>query len=219
MAEIWRDSIFGAGYEADVVPMLVQDEFNLRLIDVARYGYDLGLSDYPIWDEGRREWLNQRIIEHFWYREIGLETPNLFIYYLNVRMRENMPALNPLFAALDKATTDDVLGSGSTHQESTADGTQSTDGESKSIATRQPQSMLQADALEDARYWESGTWGTSTSSGTSGQTGSADVSTQSGLADASARWVEGYTNLLDMVFSFLEPCFCHLYYTHFNGLY
>lgn len=219
MAEIWRDSIFGAGYEADVVPMLVQDEFNLRLIDVARYGYDLGLSDYPIWDEGRRDWLNQRIIEHFWYREIGLETPNLFIYYLNVRMRENMPALNPLFAALDKATSDDVLGSGSSHQESSASGKQETDGESKTIATRQPQSMLQADALEDARYWESGTWGTSTSSGTSGQTGSADITSKAGLADASARWVEGYTNLLDMVFGFLEPCFSHLYNTHFNGLY
>lgn len=75
-------------------------EIGPRLCDVAQ-DYDLGLQDYPIWDETKRDWLNQRIIDHFWLRQIGADTPRLFVFYLNRRMRERMPGINPVFQALE----------------------------------------------------------------------------------------------------------------------
>lgn len=75
-------------------------EIGPRLCDVAQ-DYDLGLDDYPIWDEAKRDWLNQRIIDHFWLRQIGADTPRLFVFYLNRRMRERMPGINPVFQALE----------------------------------------------------------------------------------------------------------------------
>lgn len=68
------------------------------------YGLDLGLRDYPIFDEDYREVLNQRIYDHFAYRRVASDTPQLFVFYLNRRMRENMPTFNALYRqVLDKA--------------------------------------------------------------------------------------------------------------------
>lgn len=77
----------------------------LTLRDVHEaYGLDLGLRDYPIFDEGYRTVLNQRIYDHFAYRRIASDTPQLFVFYLNRRMRENMPTFNALYRqVLDKA--------------------------------------------------------------------------------------------------------------------
>lgn len=57
-------------------------------------GFDIGLQDYPIFDEAHRTILNNKIIEHFRFREIGLETPALFKVFLNRKMNEIMPLYN-----------------------------------------------------------------------------------------------------------------------------
>lgn len=68
------------------------------------YGLDLGLRDYPIFDEDYRNTLNQRIYDHFAYRRIAADTPQMFVFYLNRRMREQMPAYNAIYkAVLDKS--------------------------------------------------------------------------------------------------------------------
>lgn len=59
--------------------------------------FDLGLDDYPIFDENYREPLNQKIINHYYFREIGMETAELFKRYLNQTMREIMPYYNQLY--------------------------------------------------------------------------------------------------------------------------
>lgn len=59
--------------------------------------FDLGLDDYPIFDESYRELLNQKIINHYYFREIGMETAELFKRYLNQTMREIMPYYNQLY--------------------------------------------------------------------------------------------------------------------------
>ena len=78
----------------------IGQQYNMTLYDVLNYGYDLGLADYPIWDESKRQWLNDLIVNHFMWREIRGETPYQFIYFLNRRMVEHMPTLNPIFATL-----------------------------------------------------------------------------------------------------------------------
>lgn len=70
--------------------------FTLRDIHEA-FGLPLGMNDYPIFDEAYRGVLNQRIYDHFAYREIAADTPQLFVYYLNRRMREQMPTYNAIY--------------------------------------------------------------------------------------------------------------------------
>lgn len=40
-------------------------------------GFDLGLDDYPIFDEEYRAVLNKKIIDHYYFCEIGFETAGL----------------------------------------------------------------------------------------------------------------------------------------------
>lgn len=60
-------------------------------------GIDIGLKDYPIFDETYRETLNRKLIEHYWMDEIGSETIQLFVFRLNRNMREIMPYYNELY--------------------------------------------------------------------------------------------------------------------------
>lgn len=59
--------------------------------------FDIGLDDYPIFDESYRPLLNDKIINHYYFREIGMETAELFKRYLNQTMREIMPYYNQLY--------------------------------------------------------------------------------------------------------------------------
>jgi DNA gyrase/topoisomerase IV subunit B len=66
--------------------------------------YNLGLDKYPIFDEKYRGTLNQKIIDHYYYREIGAETPERFVHYLNAVMNEQMPYFNLLYRAAQQVT-------------------------------------------------------------------------------------------------------------------
>ena len=79
---------------------LIQTRISPRLKEVLEYGYDLKLNDYEIYDEAFRPILNQRIVDHFYLREIGASTIEQFIFYLNRTMREVMPVYNPVFKRL-----------------------------------------------------------------------------------------------------------------------
>ena len=71
--------------------------FTVELGSLVENGFDLGLDMYPIFDEEYRRALNAKIVEHYWFREIGLETPQLFKRFLNRRMNEIMPFYNQLY--------------------------------------------------------------------------------------------------------------------------
>lgn len=59
--------------------------------------FDIGLKNYPIFDENYRKLLNQKIINHYYFREIAMETAELFKRYLNTTMNEIMPYYNQLY--------------------------------------------------------------------------------------------------------------------------
>ena len=61
----------------------------------------LGLDSYPIFDENYRATLNDKIIRHFYFREIGQETVARFRFYMDMTMRENMPYFNQLYESLN----------------------------------------------------------------------------------------------------------------------
>lgn len=72
-------------------------KYTVELKTLVESGFDLGLNTYPIFDETYRKELNRKIINHYYFREIGFETPALFRFYLNVAMGENMPYFNQLY--------------------------------------------------------------------------------------------------------------------------
>lgn len=74
-----------------------QATFTVTLGCLVENGFDIGLSDYPIFDEAYRETLNQKIKEHYWFREIGQETPALFRFFMKRKMNEIMRFYNPLY--------------------------------------------------------------------------------------------------------------------------
>lgn len=208
---------------------------NMTLYDVLDYGYDLGLADYPIWDEGKRKWLNDRIIDHFMLREIGCETPTQFIFYLNRKMREKMPPINTVFAYLETVTPERIeltnqfenntLGTVDQTATGNVTGTTDTTGEGHSYTSTNPrQTMVGKDATA---YYDAGTFTDSTSHNEQSQDSKNDSNSQSTgkqdgrskailPTDATNKWWLGINNALELVFDALEPCFSHIWTDHFN---
>ena len=52
---------------------------------------------FPIWNEDHRGELEKKIIEHYYFRQIGFETVGRFKFMLNTRLREIMPRMNQLY--------------------------------------------------------------------------------------------------------------------------
>lgn len=59
--------------------------------------FDFGLKSYPIFNETYRTILNNKILNHYYMREIGFETAGLFKFYLNNKLNEIMPYYNILY--------------------------------------------------------------------------------------------------------------------------
>lgn len=76
-----------------------------RLIET---GYDIGLKDYPVPlfasdnPDAWRNALNQKIINHYQFQEIGCLPPDRFKHFLNMTMAEIMPIKNLLYEALNE---------------------------------------------------------------------------------------------------------------------
>jgi len=208
---------------------------NMTLYDILDYGYDLGLNDYPIWNEEKRKWLNGHIIDHFMLREIGCETPTQFIFYLNRQMREKMPPINMVFAYLETVDPERLeltnqyhatnKGTSDESATGTSDNTSDATGDGHSYASTNPrQTMVGKDPTE---YYDSGTYSDSKSHTTSNGNTKND-SNRSSKSDtdgwgkqilptqATNTWWGGINNALELVFNALEPCFSHIWTDHFN---
>lgn len=102
-------------------------KYTTELRKIVESGYDLQLDEYPIFDELYRDTLNKKIIDHYFYREIGFETTGMFRHYLKTKMNEIMPYYNKMYQSelleLDPLTTfkevhtenKDKTGTDSTH--------------------------------------------------------------------------------------------------------
>lgn len=73
--------------------------YTVQLIELIKGGYNLGLMNYPIFDESYRESLNNKIVDHYAFEEIGFDTPERFKFELNKSMNEIMPYYNELYKA------------------------------------------------------------------------------------------------------------------------
>ena len=87
----------------------------LRLVHASpaddwRAGWEtVGLACYPIYDEEHRATLNGRVIRHYFLREIGVETPEMFAYFMDEAMHLIMPAYNKMYES-ELLTVANLLG-------------------------------------------------------------------------------------------------------------
>lgn len=72
-------------------------QFTIELYKIVESGFDIGLKDYPIFDEEHRQVLNSKILNRYWDYEIGAETPDRFRRYFITLMNEIMPYYNQLY--------------------------------------------------------------------------------------------------------------------------
>lgn len=128
-------------------------KLTVELGDLVKSGFDPFNFDYPSYYTGdEKTAFEQKIIDHYYFRQIGQETPERFRHYLKCKMREIMPyyiqryesvaimaagiasgEINPLenYSMIEEGTTEDAstatrTGTGTT--ESTGSGNTSVTG-------------------------------------------------------------------------------------------
>lgn len=147
--------------------------YTVELHSLEEAGYDLGLSTYPIFDEDYRPILNNKIIEHYAFREIGLETPALFARFMARKMGEIMVYYNQLYKSelipiqaltrLDYSEDYDRSSTASSDSAAKADGT----GTSRDVSSNTPQGLLSMPNIENEVYATNAMIGKTTSGSTS----------------------------------------------------
>lgn len=176
-------------------------------------GFDLGLDDYPIFDEEYRAVLNKKIIDHYYFCEIGFETAGLFKFQLNTKMREIMPYYNKLYLSeqlefnplrdFDETTeetrqradhesveghaTDSVTTSGNSSGTSSSSDTTSSSGDTLTVNSDTPQGLVTTSTIQANEYASSAAKSHDTSSGTatgSTTTGNQYIDTKSGTGSS-----------------------------------
>lgn len=118
------------------------------------YGLEIDLGEYPTpkdfpADEFRST-LNQKIIDHYWMREIGHETFSIWRGRAKRKMREIMPYYNKLYEseliAFDPLSTMDMTSTSNSEQSGTSEGTGTSEGnndtESTSYYSDYPQTSI-----------------------------------------------------------------------------
>ena len=144
--------------------------YTVELRQLIQNGYDIGLKDYPIFDENYRESLNNKIITHYWMREIGAETAGLFKLYLNRTMGEIMPYYNQLYKSaqlgFDPLNAYNYVETNMELENVESDGTRTDTADGKSLYSDTPQGLLDNGAIADGKYLTSATLNDSSASST-----------------------------------------------------
>lgn len=144
--------------------------YTVELRQLIQNGYDIGLKDYPIFDEKYRDTLNNKIITHYWMREIGAETAGLFKLYLNRTMDEIMPYYNQLYKSaqldFDPFNAYNYVETNMELENVKSDGTRTDKADGKSLYSDTPQGLLDNGAIADEKYLTSATLNDSSASST-----------------------------------------------------
>jgi hypothetical protein len=81
-------------------------KYTTQVKSIIESGYDLFDFDYPIFDEAYRGVLESKIINHYYFREIGLETVGQFKHFLKTKLTIVMPYYNQLYESNGLVTKD-----------------------------------------------------------------------------------------------------------------
>lgn len=190
---------------------------NLLQNEDAKTAIDSAMSDYPLYqtDPNRvkqygtaytiptRTELNNKILNHYRFQEIGQETFGRWLFELKTALYEIMPKYNQLFYSADqdfnpiynvdyiktieRERKDNTVGTQNTTSNTTSTGSDSSNNEefTKSVHAKTPQDMLNISntGIDSVNYADDANWGkssgstsgTNTTNGTSNSNGSNSV--------------------------------------------
>lgn len=198
--------------------------FTIRLCDLIDDGFDVGMktADYPIFDEAYRPVLNKRITDHYALYEIGHETPQMFRFALNRKLREIMKYYNQLYLSekivfdplstmdyTDDTTSDNTLNS---TQNQTSHNTNDTVSKARVVNSDLPQVHLSSDedyasAGADTHSDTSGVGdGTSTTTGADTANGTVNHHTQGRQGPAATLLMNYRASLLNIDLMVIADC-------------
>ena len=72
-------------------------KYTITIRNLLDNDYKIFDFDYPIFDPKYKGVLEKKIIDRYYFREIGFETPAQFKHYLKMRLNEIMPYYNQLY--------------------------------------------------------------------------------------------------------------------------
>lgn len=132
-------------------------KYTTTIKNLIKNNFDLGLKDYPIFDENYRSILNNIIINHYYMNEIGFETAQLFKFYLNQKMSEIMPYYNNLYKAqkdiIDKYFDNvDIRETSNRNITSNTTSNSNSNSDSRNLYQDTPSSKLNFDDLENQKW-------------------------------------------------------------------
>ena len=188
-------------------------------------GYRTGLSAYPIFNEDYRVGLNEKIIAHYFKREIAHESMSMFLFALARKMNEIMPWYNQLYLSaqiqfdplstfnLKTIRSDTTTETG--HRETSSNSTD-TNAKSRSVQSTTPQAILAGNAdygsgIADAISDTGGTADTTGTDDTDNTVGLSGNTTTSGYQGAAADLLMKFRNTIlnidMMIVDDLQECF------------
>lgn len=134
---------------------------------------EVGLADYPIFEEAHRKILNDKIIRHYYTREIGAETVARWRMFVRDAMHLIMPYYNQLYESELLALGMEPLGdrnlSHVEHAWGTAEnmgsGTTESSTDTQNVYQDTPSSQMIPDQVKSLEYATNATFDTETASG------------------------------------------------------
>ena len=136
--------------------------FTVELRHLIDSGFDLEMDEYPIFSAAYRATLNQKILDHYWLREIGAETAARFRHFLKTEMNEIMPYYNKMYQseALEALTVYDTEYHETVERQATGASTNVTAGNQAdsstddllSVSSETPQALVTAENIKKNVY-------------------------------------------------------------------
>ena len=172
---------------------------NLLNNEEAKTAIDTAMSDYPLYQTNSnltrqygtayqvpsRQELNDKILNHYRYQEIGQETFGRWLFELKTALNEIMPYYNQLFYSADQDFNPiynvdyrkTIMGSQNANSNTSSTGSDSSTNEefTKSVNSKTPQDLLNISntSIDTIDYADDASWGKSSgsTSGTNTTTG------------------------------------------------
>lgn len=205
--------------------------YTMMVKEAIEYEPTMGLDRYPIFDEEYRAKLNQKILDNYWTREIGMETVSLFVAKMRNRMNLIMPKYNAIYLAQAKEIDPFVTARMTSHMvneatqknsdKSTSTGEQDQDTASKARAINSDFPQMQLSEYKDyatsgadtvssseAKSLSKGTGESESTGDTSGTMDSVSEGFSGGsMADLLANYADAFINTDLLVVQDLENLF------------
>lgn len=118
-------------------------------------GSEIGIKDIPIFDTEYKDILIGKIVDHYWMREIGFETVDIFRLKMRTKLNEIMPFYNQLYQSTqipyEALSTINLKTESTSKTEGTESSTANNTGEvnsdngSRAVSSTTPQTMLAPD--------------------------------------------------------------------------